>query len=292
MPKTKISEYSTTNADNTDIQSINIAEGCPPSSINDAIRELMVHLKNFQTGASADPLTVAGTFVASGSATINGTSIPASKTLADTNSSQTLTNKTISGSSNTITNISLTASVTGTLPVANGGTGITSLGAGVATFLGTPSSANLRTAVTDETGSGSLVFATSPTLVTPILGTPTSGNLSNCTADGTNSVGFKKIPSAGSAKTTSYTLATSDVGEFVEIGSGGGITIPNATFSAGDAVSLFNNTASNVTVTCSVTTCYLAGTNEDKATLSLASRGVATVLFIDGSTAVVSGNVT
>lgn len=85
----------------------------------------------------------------------------------------TLTNKSISGSTNTITNVSLTTGVTGTLPVANGGTGITSFGAGVATFLGTPSSANLAAAVTDETGSGALVFANSPTLVTPALGTAT-----------------------------------------------------------------------------------------------------------------------
>jgi hypothetical protein len=77
--------------------------------------------------------------------------------------------------------VNLTTNVTGTLPVANGGTGITSLGTGVATFLGTPSSANLATAVTDETGSGSLVFATSPTLITPALGTPSSGTLTNCT---------------------------------------------------------------------------------------------------------------
>lgn len=64
------------------------------------------------------------------------------------------------------------------LPVS---TGISGLGTGVATFLATPSSANLRTAVTDETGSGALVFATSPTLVTPALGTPTSGTLTSCT---------------------------------------------------------------------------------------------------------------
>ena len=116
-----------------------------------------------------------------------------------------------------------TSDITGTLAVANGGTGVTSstgtgavvlsnspilvtpalgtpasgtatnltglpistgvsgLGTGVATFLATPSSANLASAVTDETGSGSLVFATSPTLVTPILGTPTSGTLTNAT---------------------------------------------------------------------------------------------------------------
>jgi hypothetical protein len=67
------------------------------------------------------------------------------------------------------------------LAAASGGTGLTSLGAGVATFLGTPSSANLAAAVTDETGSGALVFATSPTLVTPLLGTPTSVTLTNAT---------------------------------------------------------------------------------------------------------------
>jgi len=58
-------------------------------------------------------------------------------------------------------------------------TGVTGLGTGVATFLGTPSSANLISAVTDETGTGSLVFATSPTLVTPILGIPASATLTN-----------------------------------------------------------------------------------------------------------------
>jgi hypothetical protein len=79
------------------------------------------------------------------------------------------------------TGLPLTTGVTGTLPVANGGTGITSLGTGVATFLGTPTSANLIAAVTNETGTGSLVFATSPTLVTPVLGTPTSGTLTNAT---------------------------------------------------------------------------------------------------------------
>jgi hypothetical protein len=61
------------------------------------------------------------------------------------------------------------------------GTGVSGLGTGVATFLATPSSANLIAAVTNETGTGSLVFATSPTLVTPLLGTPTSGVLTTCT---------------------------------------------------------------------------------------------------------------
>jgi hypothetical protein len=60
--------------------------------------------------------------------------------------------------------VALTTGVSGTLPVANGGTGITSLGSGVATFMGTPSSANLRSALTDETGTGGAVFATNPSL--------------------------------------------------------------------------------------------------------------------------------
>jgi hypothetical protein len=64
------------------------------------------------------------------------------------------------------------------LPIASG---VSGLGTGVATFLATPSSANLISAITDETGSGALVFANTPTLVTPNLGTPASGTLTNCT---------------------------------------------------------------------------------------------------------------
>jgi hypothetical protein len=105
------------------------------------------------------------------------------------------------GSTST-TFVDLTTNVTGTLPVANGGTGITSFGTGVATFLGTPSSANLAAAVTDETGSGLLVFATSPTLVTPVLGTPSSGTLSGCTVDGTDAVALGTRRSTPSLRLT------------------------------------------------------------------------------------------
>jgi len=73
----------------------------------------------------------------------------------------------------------LTAAANTTVTPAVGS--ITGLGTGVATFLATPSSTNLASAVTDETGSGSLVFATSPTLVTPALGTPSSATLTNAT---------------------------------------------------------------------------------------------------------------
>jgi hypothetical protein len=78
----------------------------------------------------------------------------------------------------------------------------------VATFLATPSSANLRTAVTDETGSGALVFATSPTLVTPALGTPASGVVTNLT--GTASININGTVGATTATTGVFTTVTAD----------------------------------------------------------------------------------
>jgi len=85
---------------------------------------------------------------------------------------------------------------------------ITGLGTGVATWLATPSSANLAAAVTDETGTGSLVFSSSPTLssptfTTPVLGTPSSGNLANCTGYPTSALsGTLGIGSGGTGQTT------------------------------------------------------------------------------------------
>lgn len=73
MAKTKISEYDSTAANNTDVDGINIAESCPPSGINNAIREVMAHLKDFQAGLSGDTLPVAsggtGSTTASGART-------------------------------------------------------------------------------------------------------------------------------------------------------------------------------------------------------------------------------
>jgi hypothetical protein len=143
----------------------------------------------------------------------------------------------------------------------------------------------------DETGAGALVFAESPSLVTPVLGTPASGNLTNCTVEGTNTIGYRKIPQSGSEKTTAYTLATTDVGKLIGIGSSGSIVVPNSTFANGDAVSLFNNTAGNVTITLNTTTAYLSGTATAKASVALLARGVATVLFYSGTVCVVSGSV-
>ena len=95
-------------------------------------------------------------------------------------------------------------------------------------------------------------------------------------------LGYLNAPAVGT-KTGSYTLAVGDVGKYVQIGSGGSITIPDATFAEGDIISLFNNTTGNITITCTITTAYIAGTDTDKATMTLATRGVATILFISGT---------
>lgn len=67
MAKTKISEYSSNPSLNTDIDSVNIDEGCAPSGINNAIRELMAHVKDFQSGASGDSFTSANVAITGGS---------------------------------------------------------------------------------------------------------------------------------------------------------------------------------------------------------------------------------
>jgi hypothetical protein len=109
--------------------------------------------------------------------------------------------------------------------------------------------------------------------------------------DETMTVGFRNVPQSGSAKTANYDLVVGDVGKFIELGASGAITIPDATFAAGDVLSIFNNTSTGATITCTITTAYIAGTDADKASVTLATRGVATILFLSGTVCVISGNV-
>jgi uncharacterized protein YjbI with pentapeptide repeats len=103
-------------------------------------------------------------------------------------------------------------------------------------------------------------------------------------------MGYRNIPDGG-PKNASYTLTAADVGKYVQIIAGGSITVPDGTFSNGDVVSLYNNTNAAVTVNCAISTAYIAGTDSDKANVSLATRGVATVLFANANVCVITGNV-
>jgi hypothetical protein len=136
---------------------------------------------------------------------------------------------------------------------------------------------------------GNLVFQTNGTTTALTLTSAQAANFTGVVSDAAGKL--RAIPQSGSAKTTSYTLATTDVGQFIQVSTSGSIVIPDATFSAGDVVSVFNNTSGSITITCTITTAYIGGTDADKATVSLATRGVCTILFISGTVCVITGNV-
>ena len=136
MPKTKISEWSSTPANNTDIDSINIAEGCAPSGINDAIRELMAQVKDLYAGTSGDTISIAGG--GTGAGTLAGASI-VTYTGTETLTNKTLTNPTVTNyvetpysansstaitlalTNGTVQIITLTGNATITMPTATSG---------------------------------------------------------------------------------------------------------------------------------------------------------------------------
>jgi hypothetical protein len=139
MPKTKISEWSSTPANNTDIDSINIAEGCAPSGINDAIRELMAQVKDLYAGTSGDTIAVAGggtgvgtlTGIVKGNGTSAFTAVTApTGAIVGTTDTQTLTNKTLTAP--TIASANLTTALTLTGAAGTSGQVLTSAGSGAA----------------------------------------------------------------------------------------------------------------------------------------------------------------
>ena len=152
MAKNKVSDWSATPANNTDIGDINIAEGCAPSNINNAIRELMAQVKDMQTGADADNFVIGGALTCSGNAVFSGSvSIPttplgvtsggtglstltsgdvlyasATNTLSKLAGAATTTSVLLSGNpAPSWGKVALASAVSGTLPIANGGTGQT-----------------------------------------------------------------------------------------------------------------------------------------------------------------------
>jgi hypothetical protein len=232
-------------------------------------------IQNNTTGAQSIRVIVAGT----------GVTVPNGKTAIVYNNGTDVT-----------TAIDFIPSLTlgAALPVASGGTGITSFGAGVATFLGTPSSANLASAVTDETGSGLLVFATSPTLVTPVLGTPSSGTLSGCTVDGTDAVGFRNTPV--NSKSADYTLVLADSGKTIfhpaADNTARTFTIPansSVAYAVGTVLTFVNLAAADVTIAITTDTMYLAGPGTT-GSRTLAEYGIASAVKLASTDWLISGN--
>ena len=136
---------------------------------------------------------------------------------------------------------------------------------------------------------GNASGAGTSTLTSPNTSSTTTFALPDSAVDMT--LGYQNIPLSG-IKTASYTLVASDVGKFIELGTSGTVVVPASVFVTGDAISIFNNTSAPISCTCSaITDFYKGGTDADISTFSVTARGVATILFITATRAVVTGNV-
>jgi hypothetical protein len=185
MPKTKISEWSSTPANNTDIDSINIAEGCAPSGINDAIRELMAQVKDLYSGTTGDTISIAGG--GTGAGTLAGASI------VTYTGTETLTNKTLTNP--TVTN-----------------------------YVETPYSANSSTAITLALTNGTVQIITLTGNATITMPTATSGKsfimFLKQDATGSRTVTWSTVKWAGgTAPTITSTASRMDILSFFADGS-------------------------------------------------------------------------
>jgi len=206
----------------------------------------------------------------------------------------------------TITGVAALAATTASITSANAGTAVITTGT-VTNLTSTSASiasmnagvALLTTAtVTTLTATGASIASanagnlqvTGASVASANIGTLIATNVSATSIN--DQYGYvRDVPQSGSNKTTTYTLSAGDAGRFVGVGTSGKIVIPNAVMATGNVVTLYNATTGNITVECSISIAYIAGTNTDKASVTLATRGVATVLFLDSNNCVITGNV-
>ncbi len=138
--------------------------------------------------------------------------------------------------------------------------------------------------IADPGGSVELYYDDSKKFETASTGATVTGALSATTTVSDSKGDLRSIPQ--NTQGSAYTLVAADAGKHIL--ASGTITVPDSVFSAGDAVTIVNNTGSNLTITKTITTMYLA-TDASSANRTLAARGMATILFASGTVAYISG---
>ena len=244
----------------------------------------------------------------------------ATDTLVGRATTDTLTNKTLT--SPTLTTPVLGTPSSGTLTSCTGlpiSTGVSGLGTGVATFLATPSSANLVAAITDETGSGALLFGTSPAITTSITTPSTTFALINTTATTVNfagaattalNIGASNAPITGFTATattsstasslgylgtpintqaSTYTLVIGDAGKTIY--AGGNLTIPanaGVAFPIGTIINVIASAGITVAIT-SDTLQWGGQSTSQTGTRTVATYGMATLVKVTNTIWYISG---
>jgi hypothetical protein len=206
-----------------------------------------------------------------------------------------------------IGSVNLATQVSGTLPVANGGTGATTLtgvlkGNGTSAFTAATAGTDYLappsgTSILKANSGGALANATAGTdYVAPsgALGTPSSGTLSNCTVDGTDAVGFRNAPV--NSQSAAYTLVLADAGKVILHPSTDAnartFTIPansSVAYAVGTVLTFVNMTSQVVTIAITSDTLYLAGTGTT-GSRSLAQYGMATAVKLTSTTWLINGS--
>ena len=148
------------------------------------------------------------------------------------------------------------------------------------TFTGTPA------APTASAGDNSTQIATTAYVQANAAVKATVNTVTNTISDGIGNL--RSVPQNN--KTAAYTLVAADNGKNINITTGG-VTIPASIFAAGDIVSIYNQSDVTQTITCSAVTVYVAGSTGAKTTLTLAARGILTILFVTATEVIASGNV-